>query len=316
MANRSSRIRPSGGNEIALARRIEEGAGWGRHPPSRSPKKLPRKSVRDRYSGLRIVLPAAPSQPRRANGLLRLSSPLTATGSRRLFTGLPDSRSLARYVGEQFSMNRGEKSRRPLRWGASQFRRDRRSSERRSCVVPTGLGANERNSSVDLHPRLPLCRPYGADRPARVKRQLNPGRPCRAELRPRGTRDSIERAAQSRRDGTIVAEGVSPRSMRLYNTSPVGTTRIHANWHCAVPCGPSTNCKSCAASLRCAPFGVFFSMRQQGRGRISLRLPSASLGGDLECGGRAAAFDRVRRFIAEKPAQAMLAPFPIRPLLA
>jgi hypothetical protein len=42
----------------------------------------------------------------------------------------------------------------------------------------------------------------------------------------------------------------------------------------------------------------------------------ASLGSDVECGGHAAAFERVRRFIPEKPAQAMLAPIPIRPLLA
>jgi hypothetical protein len=48
--------------------------------------------------------------------------------------------------------------------------------------------------------------------------------------------------------------------------------------------------------------------------RFSYRV--ASLGGDLECGGHAAAFERESRFIAEKPAQAMLAPFPIRPLLA
>jgi hypothetical protein len=39
----------------------------------------------------------------------------------------------------------------------------------------------------------------------------------------------------------------------------------------------------------------------------------ASLGGDLECGGHAAAFDRESRFIAEKPAQAMLAPSTIQP---
>jgi hypothetical protein len=42
----------------------------------------------------------------------------------------------------------------------------------------------------------------------------------------------------------------------------------------------------------------------------------ASLEGDLECGGHAAAFERESRFLTEKPAQAMLAPFPIRPLLA
>jgi hypothetical protein len=55
-------------------------------------------------------------------------------------------------------------------------------------------------------------------------------------------------------------------------------------------------------------------LRLLGAFRFSYRV--APLGGDLECADRAAAFERVGRFIAEKPAQAMLAPFPIRPLLA
>jgi hypothetical protein len=55
-------------------------------------------------------------------------------------------------------------------------------------------------------------------------------------------------------------------------------------------------------SSACAFLGAF---------RFSYRV--ASLGGDLECGGHAAAFERESRFLAEKAAQAMLAPSTIQP---